>query len=85
MDYWKPRFEAVAPGALAQFRGNFFENLDITAQAYYSLSAEDLLNVARAYSASYLVVEQSHELIEFRDVKVHENGQFIIYDLRSLR
>lgn len=82
VDYWKPRFEAVAPGALARFQGNFFENLDLTAQAYYSLSSADLLRVAHTYTASYLVVEKPH-WHEFP--VVYENAEFIIYDLRSFK
>jgi len=82
MDYWKPRFEAVAPGALARFQGNFFENLDIVAGAYYSLATDDVLGVACAYNASYLVVEKPH----LRDFPiVYENAGFVIYDLRSQR
>jgi len=78
--YWKPRFEAIAPGALEHFQGDFFENQRITARAFYSLSSEDLLRLARRYSASYLVVEKPH-LHNFP--VVYENAQFVIYDLRG--
>ena len=51
-------------------------------QAFYSLSADDLLRVARQYGASYLVVEKPHR----QDFPVvYENEQFVIYDLRSAK
>ena len=81
VDTWKLRFEAVAPGALAQFRGNYFENVALTAQAYYSLSDEEMLNVAQKYGASYLVVEKPHQ----RDFPaVYESEGFVVYDLRGI-
>jgi len=81
VDTWKLRFEAVAPGALAQFRGNYFENVALTTQAYYSLSDEEVLSVAREYGASYLVVEKPHQ----HDFPVaYENDGFVIYDLQGL-
>jgi hypothetical protein len=79
VDIWRPRFEAVAPGALARFRGDIFENLAITQEAFYSLSADDFRRSARAYGASYLVVEKPHTY----DFPVaYENDEFFIYDLR---
>ncbi len=82
LDKWNPRFNAVAPGALSQFKGDIFENLALTERAFYGLSADDLLRVARQYGASYLVVEKLHR----RDFPVvYENEQFVIYDLRSAK
>jgi hypothetical protein len=74
--YWKPRFEDVAPGALAQFKGNFYDNLDITKQAFYSLNTQDLVRIARKYHASYVVIEKpyTHDL-----PVVYENEQFRVY------
>jgi hypothetical protein len=80
VDIWKPRFEAVAPGALARFRGDIFENLEITRQAYYTNSADDFRRIARRYGASYLVVEKPHV---YDLPLVYANEQFIIYDLIS--
>lgn len=81
LEIWKPRFEAVAPGALARFRGNYFENVETTAQAYYSLSDEEILTVAQKYGAWYLVVEKPHP----RGFPVaYENEGFVIYDLRGI-
>jgi hypothetical protein len=74
--YWRPRFEAVAPGALAQFRGNIFENKAVTAAAYYSLSTADMEAVARRYGADYLVVERPHAY----DLPiVYENSGYTVY------
>lgn len=76
---WQERFDLVAPGARQQFRGNVFENFQISRTAYYTLSEEDFLAVARKYGASYLVVEKPQR----RDFSVvYENGKFIIYDLK---
>src|SRR6185436_6868779 len=81
ISYWKPRFTALAPGALENFRGDFFGSQKITGQAFYTLSSEQLLAVAQRYGASYLVVEKPH-LHDFP--KVYENAQFVIYDLQPL-
>jgi hypothetical protein len=73
---WRPRFEDLAPGALAQFRGDFFENQAITARSFYNLSSTDLQRVAHKYGAEYLVMEKPN----LRDFPVmYENGRFIIY------
>ena len=75
---WEQRFNAVAPGALARLNGDDFENGALAAQAYYSLSDDDVLRAACRYSASYLVVEKPH-LRKFQ--AVYENQQFVIYGL----
>lgn len=79
IQYWKPRFEDVAPGALEQFRSNFYDNLAITKRAYYSLSTNKLLEIAHKYHASYLVVEKpyTHNL-----PIVYQNAQFIVYKVK---
>lgn len=79
IQYWKPRFEDVAPGALEQFRSNFYDNLAITKRAYYSLSTNKLLEIAHKYHASYLVVEKpyTHNLRI-----VYQNAQFIVYKVK---
>ncbi len=88
MDYWQPRFEAVAPGALARFQGNFFENIEITAAAYYNLHEPDIQRLACTYHASYFVVEKTHPynfpIAISADGQPFENHEFIIYDLRAL-
>jgi hypothetical protein len=76
---WKPRFEDVAPGALAQFRGNFFDNIGITTRAFYALSDPDWARLAEKYGASYLVLEKPHHSNQFP--VVYENSQFVIYRL----
>jgi hypothetical protein len=80
ISYWRPRFAALAPGALENFRGDFFENQRITGRAFYTLSSDQLLGIAQLYGASYLVVEKPHR----HDFPlVYENAQFVIYDLRG--
>ena len=75
---WQPRFEAVAPGALAQFDGEPSHNAAVTARAYYGLSDAQLLSVAREYGARYVVVEKPHQ----RPWRVaYQNEGFVIYDL----
>lgn len=76
---WRERFGQLAPGAVEQFAGNFFDNLTITREAFYTLSTTDFERIARRYGASYLVLEKPNT----RDFPVmHENEQFIIYALR---
>jgi hypothetical protein len=77
---WKPRFEALAPGALDRFNGDFFQSQATTAAAFYSLSPGSLLSFARQYGASYLVVERPHT---FAWPVVYSNAGFTIYDLRE--
>jgi hypothetical protein len=76
---WQPRFEAVAPGALAQFAGDYFENRRITAEAYYRLTEADLLGLAERYGADYAVLEQPHALALPLE---YENDAFRIYRLQ---
>lgn len=77
--YWKPRFEDIAPGALAQFNGNFLENKIITKEAYYRLATKDILSLGQKYNASYLVVEKSfmHKL-----PIVYENSEYRVYAIK---
>ncbi len=77
---WTARFEALAPGAIARFDFNYAENKQYTAEAFYSLSARDLVRVARQYNASYLVVEKPHT---YNFPIVYQNSGFVIYDLRE--
>jgi hypothetical protein len=78
---WKPRFEALAPGALDRFNGDFFQSQATTAAAFYSLSAGRLLSIARQYGATYVVVERPHT---FAWPVAYSNAGFTIYDLRDL-
>ncbi len=76
LETWRRRFDDLAPGAFAQFRGDFFENLAITASAFNSLSSADLQRIANKYGAEYLVMEKPN-LRDFR--VVYENARYIIY------
>jgi hypothetical protein len=58
--YWKPRFEDIAPGALAQFKGDYLANFKIANNAFYTNSTERFLLLAKKYKASYLVVDNIH-------------------------
>ncbi len=79
--YWRERFEALAPGAINRFNGNYVDTINITRDAYYSLSPEDYLRIAHKYDIRYLVVEKPH--VQPFQV-VYENEGFVIYDLQSL-
>lgn len=77
IDHWQPRFEAVAPGALAHFRGNYFENKAITRAAFYSLTTDQLVRLAGDYGADYLVVEKPNT----RELPlVYENDGYAVYE-----
>ena len=72
------RFEAVAPGAIELFNGDYVQSLETTKFAYYSNSASDFINTACEFSADYLVVEQPHTY----DLElVFENSGFLIYKI----
>ncbi|MGQ0600651.1 MAG: DUF6798 domain-containing protein [Anaerolineales bacterium] len=76
---WRERFEQVAPGAIEQFDGDYFENVDIIRQAYNTLTLNDLRRISQRYGADYLVVEKPNR----RELAIaYENEQFIIYKLR---
>lgn len=79
---WQPRFEALAPGALQQFDGNVFTNLERVAQAYDSLSEANLLRVACTYGADYLVLQKPEQRAF---PLVYENAGYRIYDLRPVK
>lgn len=75
---WKSRFADLAPGALAKFQGNFFDNQRTIAAAFYSLSTDQLRAVAEKYGASYLVVERPNQ----REFTVcYSNTQYMVYAL----
>jgi hypothetical protein len=77
---WQTRFNKVAPGAIAQFNGNFFVNQEITRRAYNQLSSDDLIQVACQYHAAYLVVETT----QTRNFPVlYSNSGYTIYDLQQ--
>ena len=77
---WQKKFEALAPGAIAQFNGNYLDTFSITRAAYYSLTPQDYLRIAQQYQVRYLVVEKPH-LQPFPIV--YENEGFAIYDLQD--
>jgi len=78
ISYWKGRFEDVAPGALAQFKGNITENRVIVRSAYNANSTQHFKSVAKKYGASYLVIEKKYR---HKLPIVYENGEYIVYKL----
>jgi hypothetical protein len=79
-DTWHQRFEAVAPGAAGRFRGNYFENKEITAQAFYANSAADFIGLGQRFEAGFLVVERPHQ---YALPLLYENEAFRIYALEA--
>ncbi|MCX6082807.1 MAG: hypothetical protein NTW32_25040 [Chloroflexi bacterium] len=73
---WKPRFEELAPGALAKFNGDYFWNVEVTRQAYASLSTQQLLKAACREDVQYIVGEKpfQHPL-----PLAYENSAFVVY------
>ena len=78
---WQERFEALAPGAIEHFDGNYVDTFSLTKNAYYSLKPEDYLRTAQHYKVRYLVVEKPH-LQPFPIV--YENEGFAVYDLQNI-
>lgn len=77
---WEPRMETLAPGALAQFQGNYLENQQLTGEAYNHLSTAALVSAACEYQANFIVTEKAypHDLPQ-----VYENAEYRVYDLRG--
>ncbi len=78
IEYWRPRFEDVAPGALIKFSIDPIKNIKITKNAYRSLSENDILRISKKYGAKYFVSEKPR-LYQFPIL--YENKGFIVYDL----
>ena len=77
---WKVRFENLAPKALDQFRGNYFENQTITRGAYNQLRTDQIIKIAERYSASYLVMEKS---ISHNLPILYENELYKVFGLKK--
>ncbi len=75
---FKSRFEAVAPGAIEQFNGNYVRTLEITKEMFYTNTTEDFQKIACEFSADYLVVDKEHP---YNFSIAFENAGFIIYFL----
>jgi hypothetical protein len=78
---WKPRFELVAPGALALFNGDYFNNIAVTTRAYESLSSQDLLKASCKLDAQYIVSEKPYIYPDLK--QVYENPGFVVYDVQG--
>ena len=77
-DSFRTRFNAVAPGAIDRFNGNYMQTLITTEEAYYTNSTEDFINHGCQFSADYLVVESSHPQ---NLTTVFQNTGFMVYKL----
>jgi len=77
-DSFRNRFEAVAPGAIEKFNGNYIQTLEITEQAFYTNDKADFVDLSCQFSADYLVVEKEHP---YRFETIFQNEGFIIYKL----
>jgi hypothetical protein len=75
---FRTRFEAVAPGAIDRFDGNYMKTLEITKEAYYTNSMDDFINAGCQFGAEYLVVEADHP---YPLLPVYENEGFLVYPL----
>lgn len=76
IDYWRPRFEDVAPKALKQFSDDPLKNIVITKKAYYSLSEKDIIRISKKYGAKYFVSEKPSQ---YQFPIVYQNNGFTIY------
>lgn len=79
IQYWHPRFEDIAPGAIDRFRGDYLENFKIANDAFYRNSTERFLFLAKKYEASYLVVEKKYK---YSLPVVYENNEYTVYSLK---
>jgi hypothetical protein len=75
---FKLRFEAVAPGAIKTFDGNYVHTLKITEEKFYTNSEDDFEDIACEFSADALVVERDHP---YNFPILYENPGFIVYQL----
>ncbi len=76
INYWRPRFEDVAPGALKQFSGDAIKNITITKKAYRSLTEKDVIRISKKYGAKYFVSEKLHK---YQFPIVYQNNRYLIY------
>ncbi len=72
------RFEAVAPGAIEAFDGNYIHTLEITEKQFYTNSESDFMDIACEFSADALVVERDHPY-DFQIL--YENSGYFVYQL----
>lgn len=73
---FKMRFEALAPGALAAFNGNYMQNLEITRVSFYTHETEDFRALGCQFSANYLVLEKPNQA----ELEIaYQNDSFWIY------
>ena len=75
---FRERLEAIAPGAIDQFDGNYIRTLETTGAAFYTNTTEDFRRLGCQFQADYLVVEQGHSY----DLDlIYQNPGFSLYAL----
>ncbi len=78
-DTWKERFMQIAPGALEQFDGNFFDAQRAAREAYEALSEDQILPVAQRYGVDYVVRAQPYTL-SWQALNCG-NPEYVIYEV----
>jgi len=75
---FRARLEAVAPGAIEQFDGNYIRTLETTGKAFYTNATEDFIRLGCQFQADYLVVEREHSY----DLElIYQNPGYAVYAL----
>ena len=78
LETWLERYHLVAPGAVEKFNSDYFENRQLSNQAFYSLADQVFFQAVCEYGADYLVVEKPHT----RGFPViYENQSYVVYRL----
>ena len=72
------RFDDLAPGARAQFNGDYNHSFALTRQAFDSLSLQDYQRIAAKHGAQYLVLPLSHQIALS---PIYTNSGYAIYQL----
>ncbi len=81
MSDFKYRFELVSPGAINQFKGDFFKNRLIIKDRYYSLSQDQIINIAQQQGVSFIVLERPNHL----GLHIaYQNDEFVVYQLEGV-
>ncbi|MEN9407325.1 MAG: hypothetical protein RLZZ455_541 [Candidatus Parcubacteria bacterium] len=79
-EVWKDKFDAVAPGARNQFRGDVLHSREVTRVAYEGLTDAQFAALALRYHISYVVVVRSRTL---PFPLVYQNNSFSVYKVSS--
>lgn len=75
---FRARLDAVAPGAMEQFDGNYIRTLETTGEAFYTNATEDFIRLGCRFQADYLVVEREYS---YDLERVYQNPGYAVYAL----